>query len=249
MIRHGLPRVTILGMMTTVFVCGVILGCIVEIRRIKRAQAFFGQQAAYYAQRERIERNTLSFFLNSALSDKRLAENMKQSIERSRFRVGDRWGQADIDRRLLMSKLKLYEAAMESGRQCLLYAQNARVEADRLSLLRCDYAEAASCWWLPFAPSPMSGRHPETEGSASSRKSVLLEKKLKARPSSTKEPTKPANPQPDIGQPPFGFRWDENVGPCKESVINDKKGATERLTEMILDLGHTHIDGDEIAGG
>jgi hypothetical protein len=46
-------------------------------------------------------------------------------------------------------------------------------------------AFAATAAVLPFAPSPMAGRHPETEGRASSRKSVLLEKKLKARTSST----------------------------------------------------------------
>ena len=34
-------------------------------------------------------------------------------------------------------------------------------EAERFAILKQIYAEAASCLWLPFAPSPLAVRHPE----------------------------------------------------------------------------------------
>jgi hypothetical protein len=96
----------------------------------------------------------------------------------------------------------------------------------------------------------MAGRHAETEGRAGSREKRVAPEKAEGATKldeGTDETSKPA--KPDVGEPPFGFSWDENVGPCKESVINDKKGAAKRLTEKILDLGHTHsnIYGDDIA--
>lgn len=56
-------RVTIPGLMFAVALCALIIGCILEMRRIKRAQAFFGQMAAIYAQREKLERDFIPFLL------------------------------------------------------------------------------------------------------------------------------------------------------------------------------------------
>jgi hypothetical protein len=39
--------------------------------------------------------------------------------------------------------------------------QQARIKAERFAILKQTYAEAASCLWLPFAPSPLVVRHPE----------------------------------------------------------------------------------------
>ena len=50
-------RITITGLMSAVLCCAVLLACVAEMRRIKRAQAFFGQMAANYAQRETLERS------------------------------------------------------------------------------------------------------------------------------------------------------------------------------------------------
>jgi hypothetical protein len=112
--------------------------------------------------------------------------------------------------------------------------------------------EAASCWWLPFAPSPMAGRNAETEGRAGSREKRVAPEKAEGATKldeGTDETSKPA--KPGLGEPPFGFSSDENVGPRKKIVVNDKKGAAKRMTEMILDLGRTHsnIYGDDIAAG
>jgi hypothetical protein len=150
-------RVTIPGLMFAVALCALIIGCILEMRRIKRAQAFFGQMAAIYAQREKLERDLIPFLLDQALREKRMAERERESIERSN--AGRHWG--DRQDTLLSSRIRLLELSMASGREYLLRVRQARIKAERFAILKQTYAEAANCLWLPFAPSPLVVRHPE----------------------------------------------------------------------------------------
>jgi hypothetical protein len=158
-------RVTIPGLMFAVAFCALIIGCILEMRRIKRAQAFFGQMAAIYAQREKLERDLIPFLLDQALREKRMAESERESIERSS--AGRHLG--EIPDALLSSRIRLLERSMASGREDLLRVRQARIKAERFAILKRTYAEAASCLWLPFAPSPLAVRHPENGVGASSR--------------------------------------------------------------------------------
>jgi hypothetical protein len=158
-------RVTIPGLMFAVALCALIIGCILEMRRIKRAQAFFGQMAAIYAQREKLERDFIPFLLDHALREKRMAESERESIERSN--AGRHL--EEIPDALLSSRIRLLERSMASGREDLLRVRLARIKAERFAILKQTYAEAASCLWLPFAPSPLVVRHPENGVGASSR--------------------------------------------------------------------------------
>ena len=56
----------------------VLLGCIAEIYRIKRLQAFYLTEAARYAQLEKHENNERSFELRHALMKKQVMEFMEQ---------------------------------------------------------------------------------------------------------------------------------------------------------------------------
>ena len=50
---------------------------------------------------------------------------------------------------------------LDSGRRNLMDARRARTKAERFAILKQINAEAASCLWLPFAPSPLALRYPE----------------------------------------------------------------------------------------
>jgi hypothetical protein len=158
------PRVTITGLMSVVVFCALLLGCIIEMRRIMRAQLFFGQMAANYAQREKFERDSIAFDLDLALVHKRIAESQRESIERQADRAGRHLG--DVNDALLQSRIRLYESRIDSGRRNLMQVREARIKAERFAILKQIYADAASCLWLPFAPSPLAVRHPENGGRA-----------------------------------------------------------------------------------
>ena len=162
--RHGRTRVTITGLISTVVFCAVILGCIVEIQRIKRAQAFFRQMSSIYAQRETLERSKISSFLDMAQFDNSMAESEKESIERLRSGGGRQFGEVDSH---LRWRVRFYHEHVASERRCLSYASEARIKADRFAILKQTYATAANSLWLPFAPSPLAVRHPENGGRAS----------------------------------------------------------------------------------
>jgi hypothetical protein len=164
MSRLRWPRVTITELLVTVLFCAVILGCIVETRRIKRAQTFFGQMASIYSQREALERSKISDFNDIASFYKEMAQKERESIERQDSRVGRHLGEAESIQ--LRRRVLLYNECVTSERQSLLHARGARIKADRFALLKQTYAEAASYLWLPFAPSPLAVRHPENGGRA-----------------------------------------------------------------------------------
>jgi hypothetical protein len=201
MIRLKRTRVTITGLIFTVVFCAVILRCIVETRRIKRAQAFFGQMASIYSQREALERSKISDSLGMAQFYKRMAEKEKESIEWLGSRVGRHLGDVEID---IRRRVKFYNESVASQRQSLLHAREARIKADRFAILKQTYAEAASCLWLPFAPSPLAVRHPENGGRASSVKRRLpadeADEADRTPTEGIDEPEKPA--KPDVGGTP-----------------------------------------------
>jgi hypothetical protein len=213
MIRLKRTRVTITGLIFTVVFCAVILRCIVETRRIKRAQAFFGQMASIYSQREALERSKISNSLNMAQFYKRMAEKEKESIEWLGSRVGRHLGDVEIH---LQWRVKFYNESVASQRKSLLDAREARIKADRFAILKQTYAAAASCLWLPFAPSPLAVPHPEHGGPAS-----LVRRRLPADEADeadeiptepTDETEKPAKPELRETPPTFSISVIRRVG-------------------------------------
>jgi hypothetical protein len=83
-LQSSRSRPTLLGLMMAVFVSGVSLGCVAEMRRIKRAQSYFRQQAAHFAQLETLERDVASLCLSTALSCKQTCEENSAWIKRVR---------------------------------------------------------------------------------------------------------------------------------------------------------------------
>jgi hypothetical protein len=216
-------RVTITGLIFTVVFCAVILRCIVETRRIKRAQAFFGQMASIYAQREALERSKMSDCLDMAEFDRRMAEKEKESIERLGSRVGRHLGEVESH---LRWKVQFYNQSVASVRQSLLSAREARIKADRFAILKQTYASAASCLWLPFAPSPLAVRHPENGG-----RSSLGKRRLPADESDeadeiptegTDETEKPAKPKLRETPPIF------SISSFSNKICVDRRGSASR---------------------
>jgi hypothetical protein len=195
-------RVTIAGLMFTVVFCAAILACLVETRRIKRAQTYFGQMAAIYAQREVLERSKISNFLSLASFHKQMAEKERESIERQASRMRRHFGEDESSGVRL--KVWMYNTYVDSEKRSLSYVQEARLKADRFAILKQTYAEAASCLWLPFAPSPLAVRHPENGGRASSVKRRLpadeADEADRTPTEGIDEPEKPA--KPDVGGTP-----------------------------------------------
>jgi hypothetical protein len=120
--------------------------------------------SSIYAQRETLERSKISDFLDMALFDKGMAEKEKESIERLGSRGGRHLGEVENHVRW---RVRFYNEHLASERRSLLYAQEARIKADRFAILKQTYATAANSLWLPFAPSPLAVRHPENGGRAS----------------------------------------------------------------------------------
>jgi hypothetical protein len=213
MIRRGRPQLTILATMTLVAVCAVVLGCIVDLRRIRRAQVSFGRRATSYAQLEKLERAKLSDILRDVASYKQGLDREKKSLERLVAAVGRRRSVSDRDILLERIRLKMesYDFSAALARDRLLDARRARVNADRLSTLKQVYANAAGCLWLPFAPGPLAGRNPESEhptgmrGGALHRDEIGEADECIERNNETKE-----SPESDVGEPPgaviFRFR-------------------------------------------
>jgi hypothetical protein len=206
MIRLKWARLTITGLIFTLVFCALILGCIFETRRIKRAQAFFGQMASIYSQREALERSKISDCLDMAQFDKRMAEKEKESIERLGSRVGRHLGDVETD---LRWRVQLYNECVASQRRSLLYAREARIKADRFAILKQTYAAAASRLWLPFAPSPLAVPHPEHGGRASVGRRRLPADEADEADEIPTEPTdeteKPAKPELRETPPTFSI--------------------------------------------
>jgi hypothetical protein len=161
MAQYCRPRPTIQGTMAAVFACGLILGCVIETRRIKRAQACFRQRAADFGQLETGERNLASTFLSQSLNHKKVCEQYTEWIERLRT-PGDR-SFPNPNNRVINGLEAAIEQSFALGKQRLLDAQEAKSKAENFSILRRAYAEAAKCVWLPFTPSPLPGDLPAAE--------------------------------------------------------------------------------------
>jgi hypothetical protein len=174
-IRRGQPQVTILATMTFVAVCAIILGGILDARRIRRARVSFGQRATNYAQLEKLERDKLSDILRDVAWYKQRVDRERKSLERLLTTVGRRRSFADQD--LLLERIRRraesYDFSAALARERVLDARRARVNADRLSALKQVYAKAANCLWLPFAPGPLAGRDPESERPLELREGAL----------------------------------------------------------------------------
>jgi hypothetical protein len=212
-------RVTITGLMIAVVFCALLLGCLLEMRRIKRAQLFFGQMAANYAQREKYLRDNIAIYLHQAQLDKRMAESQRESIERQASRGGRHLG--DVGEGLLKSNLRLYEGYLNSGRRNLTQVREARIKAERFALLKQNYADAASCLWLPFAPSPLVVRYPENGG--------------RAGKGNRRRPADEADAAEDLFNPEDLFKGiDEIVEPEKPDIRYTSPGFNSETLRPIL---------------
>jgi hypothetical protein len=126
----------------------VVLGCLAETGRIGRTQAFYLRESARYAQLESSENQDQSLYLELALLEKNLIEQMREHESRMRdhFIAPQRFA-PDTER---------YEIHFERGRECLRCLDEARIRAKRYSELSGRYKRAGSCLWLPFGPNPFN---------------------------------------------------------------------------------------------
>jgi hypothetical protein len=158
-VRIGRPRFTLLGLMVAVLLCAAVMGFVTEAVRIRRVQASYRHRAFSYAQLEKGERDKASSFLNQALFYKQLYEKGALRLARSKLGTSGRWDPEDDRARVARLMEKSYQGIFVQGKQCLSYAQKARVRAEKFSVLKRTYAKAASCLWLPLQPAPADVRN------------------------------------------------------------------------------------------
>jgi hypothetical protein len=141
-------QLTIAGILGIVALIAVLLGCFVEVYRIRRTQAFYRQEAANYAQLEKGEERKRSEHLRTALL---LKERIEYLELHPRAGVQDHFVfpfPADLD-------ASYTDFCLNRGREELVRAAEARANAQRFSKLRQRYHEAGTCLWLPFGPNPL----------------------------------------------------------------------------------------------
>jgi len=147
-------RLTIARVMGTVAFTAVALSCLVEVHRIRRAQAFYLQEASKYARWEKSENDTRSRHLSNAIILKKLMEYQAEADEEER--VQDHFfARSRAPDRLTGSKRERYNRSLESGRESLVIANAALIRAQRFHKLSSRYEQAGSCLWLPFWPNPL----------------------------------------------------------------------------------------------
>ena len=141
-------------MMIVSCVCAVVLGLVVEVRKIRRAKAFFQQEATRYAQLERLERGEIAYLLRLAQFHKETAENDLREIEVLRATLGSYHWPAEKTSllRRIERRVRSYETSMVEGRRCLASVQKKRGRIVELSGVRQAYDNAACSLWIPFAP-------------------------------------------------------------------------------------------------
>ena len=141
-------------MMIVSCVCAVVLGLVVEVRKIRRAKAFFQQEATRYAQLERLERGENAYLLRLAQFHKETAENDLREIEVLRATLGSYHWPAEKTSllRRIERRVRSYEKSMVEGRRCLASVQKKRGRIVELSGVRQAYDNAACSLWIPFAP-------------------------------------------------------------------------------------------------
>jgi hypothetical protein len=151
--RIGRRQITIAGMMCTVALTGVVLGFLVEAYRINRAQAFYLQESAKYAQLEKQENDQTSIHLQRAMILKSFIESMEQ---RSRQKgAADHFFPSKPADGFIGPMAEVYTRNLSRGRESLARVDEARIRARQFGELRRRYKEAGSCRWFPFGPNPL----------------------------------------------------------------------------------------------
>jgi hypothetical protein len=152
--RIGRRQITIAGALLIVALTAIVLGLLVEARRIKRTQALYLKESAKYAQLEKHEIAERSIHLQRALILKKTIEFMEERRReegaRDHFFVPSQ--PAD---RFIGSQAEAYNRNLKWGRESLVRADVARTRAQRFGELRRSYKEAGNCLWLPFGPNPL----------------------------------------------------------------------------------------------
>jgi hypothetical protein len=147
---------TIRGLIILVALSALVLGFLLEERRILRRQAHFRQEALEYSQLEKEALGSRELYLSLALS-------MKKSIELQQH--WDAMSQGD-DRFFpwqpeaappgngFSGRNRLMRELFNDGRKYLALAQVAKESAEEYGELKRRYERAGNRVWLPFTPSP-----------------------------------------------------------------------------------------------
>jgi hypothetical protein len=152
MMRRPRLRLTIAGIMGVVACTAVVLECLVDAVRIRRAQAFYLRESAKYAQLESRENQNQSFYLQAALLENNLIDHLRQIESDRRESMRDHF-YAPLR---IVPDTERYKINFERGRKYLARLAQSRIKAKRYSELSRRYKTAGTGLWLPFGQNPLN---------------------------------------------------------------------------------------------
>jgi hypothetical protein len=141
-------------MMMAVAIIAVGLGCLFQIQKIRRLQASYREKASEYAFLEALEKGTRAQHLGKAKALMDAMQELKLSAHAESNRDHFVFPQFSDP----PSNHGLYKKCLEEGRESLVLADKALVNAQSFSTLRHRYEKAGTCLWLPFWPNPLESR-------------------------------------------------------------------------------------------